>query len=343
MIRRDAAFLGCLLCCVAAWLLLSPMLGGRSGPVEKRLSSVEVTLELLGREIDSMRATQKSLLSSLNSLTDQMKGSSKSTGLGAGAGLGDVEQSQTIQVNPLWPGGPTDVHVFSSGVKVWQHYLRKAQRERFAIKNLWEQLDEPLITKVLQHAQKGDLFIDAGAALGYYSLLARRLSPDIVIHSFNPHPKFVERMRNNMKLNGVTDINIHQVALADKSMQGIKMTSAGFGGRIQPNKAGDVNTTTLNDFIKTLTGWKRILLVKADVEGFELKMLSAATDLYGVVQNWVIAIHQTRQQCGALLKQVGYEVIAEDPVRVEGEPNGVLVATLDRKKYFPEYEKDKEE
>lgn len=158
-----------------------------------------------------------------------------------------------------------------------------------------------------------------------------------------------------------------------------------------------MNTTTLNDFIKTLTGWKRILLVKADVEvlrctvllvgkerpekqkgrlgvpqgwhcpvkertlcpgqpefrvspfvtappmqvegyraarcaslrslaerspaqGFELKMLSAATDLYGVVQNWVIAIHQTRQQCGALLKQVGYEVIAEDPVRVEGVP-----------------------
>ena len=55
--------------------------------------------------------------------------------------------------------------MFNSGVKVWKHYLRKAQRERFAVKNLWEQLDEPLITKVLQHAQKGDLFIDCGVYL----------------------------------------------------------------------------------------------------------------------------------------------------------------------------------
>ena len=54
------------------------------------------------------------------------------------------------------------------------------------------------------------------------------------------------------------------------------------------------------------------------VQGFELKMLSAATELFGVVKNWVIAIHQTRNECGALLKKVGYEVIAEDPVRVEG-------------------------
>ena len=45
---------------------------------------------------------------------------------------------------------------------MWQHYLRKAQRERFLVKNLWEQLDEPLITKVLQHAEKGDVFIDCG-------------------------------------------------------------------------------------------------------------------------------------------------------------------------------------
>ena len=49
-------------------------------------------------------------------------------------------------------------------------------------------------------------------------------------------------------------------------------------------------------------------------------MLEAATNLYGVVKNWVIAIHQTRKGCGELLKKVGYDVIAEDPVRVEGSP-----------------------
>eukprot|EP00997_Jenningsia_sp_PLL12_P008015 NODE_472_length_1714_cov_39.213814_g393_i0.p2 GENE.NODE_472_length_1714_cov_39.213814_g393_i0~~NODE_472_length_1714_cov_39.213814_g393_i0.p2 ORF type:complete len:239 (-),score=72.36 NODE_472_length_1714_cov_39.213814_g393_i0:65-781(-) len=207
---------------------------------------------------------------------------------------------------------------------MWAHFLRKAQKERFAKDNLWEKVDEPLIAKVLRHAGKGDLFLDCGAALGYYSLLARHMSPDIEIHAFNPHPKFVYRMKKNMELNKADDITIHQLALAERPMQGIKITSAGFGGRIQPNKNGTINTTTLDEFVATLSGYRRILLVKADVEGFELKMLSAAEKLFGVVQNWVIAIHQTRQACGELLKKHGYTIIQEEPLRVEGEPNGVL-------------------
>lgn len=337
MIGRNIVTIVVLACVVLVFIVTSPA-GSRSGLTERRVIAVEEKVDGIQKEVASLRASQVEMVRTLQTLSDQLKGGAMPQI--AGSANEATERSQTMQVAPMWAGGPTDVHVFSSGVKVWQHYLRKAQRERFAIKNLWEQLDEPLIAKVLQHAQPGDVFLDCGAALGYYSLLARRLSPDIIIHAFNPHPKFVERMRNNMKLNGVDDITIHQVAIADKSMQGIKITSAGFGGRIQPNKLGDINTTTLNEFMKTISGWKRILLVKADVEGFELKMLSAATDLFGVVQNWVIAIHQTRQQCGEMLKKVGYEVIAEDPVRVQGEPNGVLVATLNRATYFPEYEKD---
>uniref|UniRef100_A0A7S1I840 Methyltransferase FkbM domain-containing protein n=1 Tax=Eutreptiella gymnastica TaxID=73025 RepID=A0A7S1I840_9EUGL len=325
----------------------TPLLERRLALVEERYTSLQTQLAEVKESNAALASTQRVLRADMNSLTSQMKASSApqvapaaSMPAPPSSAISDAEKAMTINVEPLWQGGPTEVHVFSSGVKVWQHYLRKAQRERFLVKNLWEQLDEPLITKVLQHAEKGDVFIDCGAALGYYSLLARRISPDIEIHSFNPHPKFVERMRNNMKLNGVSDINIHQLAIADKAMHGIKITSAGFGGRIQPNKEGTINTTTLNDFLPTISGWKRILLVKADVEGFELKMLEAATNLYGVVKNWVIAIHQTRKQCGELLKKVGYDVIAEDPVRVEGEPNGVLVATLDKETFFPEFEKD---
>jgi FkbM family methyltransferase len=331
-------------------IMTNPM-GNRTSPIlERRLAMVEEKLNHLEPDVVAIKEGQASMQTKVADLTTQLKAlqtamqnAPKVTGaLPISNSFEAIEKSQTIDVEPLWAGGPTEVHVFNSGVKVWKHYLRKAQRERFAVKNLWEQLDEPLITKVLQHAQKGDLFIDCGAALGYYSLLARRISPDIEIHAFNPHPKFIERMRNNMKLNGVDDITIHQLAIADKSMQGIKITSAGFGGRIQPNKNGTINTITLNEFLPTLKGWKRLLLVKADVEGFELKMLSAATELFGVVKNWVIAIHQTRNECGALLKKVGYEVIAEDPVRVEGEPNGVLVATLDKATFFPEYDVDKQ-
>eukprot|EP01012_Entosiphon_sulcatum_P025262 TRINITY_DN3057_c0_g1_i2.p1 TRINITY_DN3057_c0_g1~~TRINITY_DN3057_c0_g1_i2.p1 ORF type:complete len:323 (+),score=47.57 TRINITY_DN3057_c0_g1_i2:1401-2369(+) len=251
----------------------------------------------------------------------------------------ESEQSQEehIQsgVRARYKGAPTRVHTFDSGVKMYKHFFRKAQVVRFAEHNVWEVLDESLITKVLKHGRKGDVFLDCGAALGYYSLLARRLSPEIEIHAFNPHPKFVDRMRQNMELNGFSDIHIHQVAIADRPMHGIKITSAGFGGRIQPNKNGSIDTTTLNEFLPTLKGWKRILLVKADIEGFELKMLEAATDLFGVVQNWVIAIHQTRQECGKVLRRNGYTLIHEDPERVPGEPNGVLVATLKPREFFP--------
>eukprot|EP00667_Euglena_gracilis_P024700 EG_transcript_28578 len=74
-------------------------------------------MPIIQLQIDSMRATQKSLLSSLNSLTDQMKGSSKSTGLGAGAGLGDVcycfafdlTEEKSVSMNFVWR--PCKLHV----------------------------------------------------------------------------------------------------------------------------------------------------------------------------------------------------------------------------------------
>eukprot|EP00906_Rhabdomonas_costata_P024383 RCo035059 len=302
----------------------------------RRLSNTEETLAETREALVRLQAELGALQGQIQRLHSSVPLSGPQEGQGATAAATGGER--VITVPPIFPGGPTEAHVFDSGVRVWKHFLRKSQRERFEQDNLWEKVDERLITAVLRHARKGDVFLDLGAALGYYSLLARRISSEIEVHAFNPHPKFVARMRQNMQLNGVSDITIHQMAIADRPMQGIKITSAGFGGRLQPNKVGTINTTTLNEFLPTLgldRPGRRLLLIKADIEGFELKMLSAADRCFGVAQNWVIAIHQTRQQCGEVLRAHGYTIVEEEAVQVEGEPNGVLVATLDRQTFFP--------
>lgn len=62
------------------------------------------------------------------------------------------------------------------------------------------------IRKILR---PGDIFIDIGANIGYFSVLAARLvGPTGRVFAFEPVPPTVERLRHNIKINGVNNITI---------------------------------------------------------------------------------------------------------------------------------------
>jgi FkbM family methyltransferase len=67
---------------------------------------------------------------------------------------------------------------------------------------------EPLTTAwLVEHLSRGAVFVDAGANVGYYTLLAARLvEPDGRVAAFEPNPAMRARLEHHVRLNGADAI-----------------------------------------------------------------------------------------------------------------------------------------
>lgn len=64
------------------------------------------------------------------------------------------------------------------------------------------------------YLRPGDAFIDVGANVGVYTLLAASVvGKNGFIDAFEPHPKALERLRENIFINGLTSVRIHPAAV----------------------------------------------------------------------------------------------------------------------------------
>ena len=65
-------------------------------------------------------------------------------------------------------------------------------------------------------AKKSTRFFDVGANVGWYSLVAQAANPALSIVAFEPNPSINSICRNNMQLNGFSNIILEQYAVADR-------------------------------------------------------------------------------------------------------------------------------
>jgi FkbM family methyltransferase len=87
-------------------------------------------------------------------------------------------------------------------------------QERIYLFGLWE----PAITRfVKSRLQPGDLFVDVGANVGYYSLLAARcIGPKGRVVAIEASPAIALQLEENIALNGLTNIEVVRAAVADR-------------------------------------------------------------------------------------------------------------------------------
>ena len=62
----------------------------------------------------------------------------------------------------------------------------------------------------------GACFIDIGANVGYFSLLAASLEPEARIFAFEPSPKNTETFRRNIRLNAFKNITVVEKAVGEE-------------------------------------------------------------------------------------------------------------------------------
>jgi tRNA/tmRNA/rRNA uracil-C5-methylase (TrmA/RlmC/RlmD family) len=77
---------------------------------------------------------------------------------------------------------------------------------------------EPSLTRWIQERlAPGDIFIDVGANIGYYSLLASKLvghSGSVV--AIEPSPKIFSALQHNLALNHIENVRVVNMAVSDR-------------------------------------------------------------------------------------------------------------------------------
>ena len=140
---------------------------------------------------------------------------------------------------------------------------------------------EPIITELFRRLLRpGDVVLDAGANIGYYTLLAAgRVGPRGRVHAIEAHPGTYEKLRKNVGLSSLSNVTLHPFAATDTF--GSMALSTNFGH--DPGAARLMNADCTTECITVRTvpldslippeDIRRTKLIKIDVEGAELLAL----------------------------------------------------------------------
>jgi FkbM family methyltransferase len=179
--------------------------------------------------------------------------------------------------------------------KLWVLHLRSGpliavSRNMGATLYYWGgEYEEETMAFIQRFLKDGMVFLDIGAHMGVYTLTAAHaVGKDGEVHAFEPVPQAYNLLQRSISLNMVDNAYVNQIAVSDRdeevefhinskdpSVSGIKM---------RKDKLNDsdilltrVPCTTLDTYCAKHA--RKIDLIKIDVEGAELKVLSGARHL----------------------------------------------------------------
>jgi FkbM family methyltransferase len=197
---------------------------------------------------------------------------------------------------------------------LWSPFLKAwfSPEDESAIECMLRQPDyEPV---VWVRPGSGAVFLDVGAYIGPYSILAARESgAEGMVFALEPDPKNRRQLHKNLALNGITNCTV--VPFAAWSRTG----RIGWSKAEQPDwhRASEEATAhateaiTLDDLV-TNHGLDRVDWIKMDVEGGEVEALRGAQiTLQRFHPTLFVEIHDTADELKSFLIPLGYRVERE--------------------------------
>lgn len=147
---------------------------------------------------------------------------------------------------------------------------------------IWEPYETRLVLSLLR---PGDVFVDAGANIGYFSVLAAAaVGPAGAVYAFEPDPDNCRLLRDNVLLNGVQQVvHVVEAALADRDGDAPLYLSEDNLGDHQlftdgaPRPAVRVALVDGGSYLAGRIG--RLDLLKVDTQGAEFLVLSGLMPL----------------------------------------------------------------
>jgi FkbM family methyltransferase len=150
-------------------------------------------------------------------------------------------------------------------------FIDKLDSLRVSLRNVWEPFETDLIKKGVN---KGDVVLDIGAHIGYYTLMfAKLVGEEGKVFAFEPSPDNFSLLEKNVEMNGHKNVVMVQKAVSNKSGTLKLFLCEGNVGdnRIYDSdddrRSVDVEVIRLDDYFKD--DGARIDYIKMDIQGAE--------------------------------------------------------------------------
>lgn len=187
--------------------------------------------------------------------------------------------------------------------------------ERIADEGIWEPFETELICRL---TRPGNLFVDCGANIGWYSVVAGTLGATVV--AFEPMPANAALARQNITRNDLDDrVTLHEYGLGAETRRATLELSAFNQGdhRVTAVPGGRKSTVEIGIVrIDDILGDRRPDLLKLDTQGSEVAILTGGRRAWTprpgaanptiVLEFWPYGL----QQCGASVGELN-EMLAE--------------------------------
>lgn len=190
-----------------------------------------------------------------------------------------------------YPAALAQVHRDSHGFR----FVARPPEYPFLRGLLQRDCDTPTFEAYRRLLRSGNTCVDVGAHVGRYAVFPARLIGDKGrVYALEPNPETYWALRANVALNQCDNISVHHLGLAASpgrallhlyepqfsswsSLHPHAMTRPD-GSRSVPSSTVEVTIDTLDCFVRRME-IGQIDLLKLDVEGAELEVLSGATEL----------------------------------------------------------------
>lgn len=161
-------------------------------------------------------------------------------------------------------------HVKFTYVDGHKMFLHPQDSLCLAINEVYEPFETELVKKEIK---EGDVVLDIGANIGYYTLIfARLVGEKGKVYAFEPDPDNFALLKKNVEINGYRNVVLVQRAVSNKTGK-IKLYLAELSGghRIYDShdnrKSIEIESIRLDDYFNNYNG--RIDFIKMDIEGAE--------------------------------------------------------------------------
>ena len=176
---------------------------------------------------------------------------------------------------------------------------------------------EPAVAQAVQaRLRPGDVFIDAGANIGFYSILASRIvGPEGKVISVEMMPQTAAILREHARINGCANLQLFENALSDRPGDVVHASApVGKSGQARLGGAGtdttvSVTTTTLETILRDIP---RVALMKLDVEGVEVTALKGAGSLLHRIEAIIFESWDSGSDASQFLSGQGYRITRLD-------------------------------
>lgn len=173
--------------------------------------------------------------------------------------------------------------IVTHGIKMFVDKKDQAVSLQLILTKIWE----PFETQVfLRTVKKGDVVLDVGAHIGYYTLLAaQKVGVRGKVYAFEPDPRNFALLSKNVQANGYTNVVLINKAVSDIRRKGRLLVNAvNSGDNRVVTSAKSLSTipiemVRLDDFVPA----KQVVnVIKMDIQGHEEHAVKGATR---IIQN----------------------------------------------------------